>query len=197
MKILADAPAEAGAHLRESWEPAPDSAEHGVPHAIVRCEGGKAATAHVRAALERFNEAPEDGWLRTSCTNCVGSRCSTAATRRLPMRRMRSNRPEGGSDRDRHPSGPGPRSGLGRRRRKSPGRRRRHRPLWPANAAAAPLPGPRYQTRTRHPSALWRHTLGQERRSPRTHARPGRRHDKDVQRQAGCAANRDWAADES
>ena len=78
MKILDDGPADAGAHAfaveletgdeadgaraRERWESAPDSAEHGVPHAIVRCEGGKADTADVRAALKRFNEAPDDGW---------------------------------------------------------------------------------------------------------------------------------------
>ena len=78
MKILDDGPADTGAHafaveletgdepdgaqVRELWASAPDNAEHGVPHAIVRCEGGKADTADVRAVLERFNEAPEDGW---------------------------------------------------------------------------------------------------------------------------------------
>ena len=30
--------------------------------ALVRCEGGKADTATVWAALERFNEAPDNGW---------------------------------------------------------------------------------------------------------------------------------------
>ena len=78
MKILDDGPADAGAHafaveletggepdgaqVRELWESAPDNAEHGVPHAIVRCEGGKADTADVRPALQRFNEAPDNGW---------------------------------------------------------------------------------------------------------------------------------------
>ena len=78
MKILDDGPADAGAHefaveletgdgadgaqVREQWTSAPDNAEHGVPHALVRCAGGKADTAAVRAALERFNEAPDNGW---------------------------------------------------------------------------------------------------------------------------------------
>ena len=78
MKILDDTPAVAGAHefaveletggerdakrVRELWESAPDSAEFGVPHAIVRCGGGKADIADVRAALERFNEASDNGW---------------------------------------------------------------------------------------------------------------------------------------
>ena len=78
MKILDDGPADAGAHafaveletggeadgaqVRELWESAPRGSDHGVPHAIVRCEGGKVDAAAVRAALERFNEAPEDGW---------------------------------------------------------------------------------------------------------------------------------------
>ena len=78
MKILDDGPADAGAHafaveletgdeadgaqVREQWTSAPDNAEHGVPHALVRCAGGRADTAAVRAALERFNEAPDDGW---------------------------------------------------------------------------------------------------------------------------------------
>ncbi len=78
MKILDDGPVDTGAHafaveletgdeadgaqVRELWASAPGNAEHGVPHAMVRCEGGKADTADVRAALERFNEAPEDGW---------------------------------------------------------------------------------------------------------------------------------------
>ena len=81
MKILDDGPAESGAHafaveletggepdgaqVRELWASAPDSAEHGVPHAIVRCEGGKADPADVGAALRRFNEAPDDGWCWT------------------------------------------------------------------------------------------------------------------------------------
>ena len=78
MKILDDGRAEAGAHefavelriddeadgarVRERWESAPDKGEHGGPHAIVRCEGGKADPAALRAALARFNEAPDDGW---------------------------------------------------------------------------------------------------------------------------------------
>ena len=61
MKILDDGPADTGAHafaveletgeepdgaqLRELWASAPDNAEHGVPHAMVHCEGGKADTA--------------------------------------------------------------------------------------------------------------------------------------------------------
>ena len=51
-----------GAQVRKLWELAPASARHGLPHAIVRCGGGKADTAAVRAALERFNEAPDNGW---------------------------------------------------------------------------------------------------------------------------------------
>ena len=78
MKVLDDGPADAGAdafaveletgdeadgaQVRALWASVPDDAEHGVPHAIVRCEGGKADTAEVRAALERFNEARDDGW---------------------------------------------------------------------------------------------------------------------------------------
>ena len=78
MKILDDGPADAGARafaveletgdepdgaqVRELWASAPDNAEHGIPHAIVHCEGGKADTAAVRTTLRRFNEAPEDGW---------------------------------------------------------------------------------------------------------------------------------------
>ncbi len=81
MRILDDA-AEAGAHefaveletrdepdgerVRELWESAPDDVAHGVPHALVRCEGGKVPTADVRAALERFNAMPEDGWRWTA-----------------------------------------------------------------------------------------------------------------------------------
>ena len=78
MKILDDGPADTGAHafaveletgdeaddaqVRKLWESAPAGADCGVPHAIVRCEGGKADAADVRAALRRFNEAPDDGW---------------------------------------------------------------------------------------------------------------------------------------
>ena len=75
MRILDDGPAGAGAHefaveleiegdarMRDLWEKASDKGEHGVPFARVRCEGGKADTAEVREALERFNEAPDDGW---------------------------------------------------------------------------------------------------------------------------------------
>ena len=78
MEILDDGPADAGAHefaveletgdeadgaqVREQWTSAPDNADHGVPHALVRCAGGKADTAAVRAALERFNESPDHGW---------------------------------------------------------------------------------------------------------------------------------------
>ena len=78
MKILDDGSGDAGAHafavemetgdepdgaqVRELWESAPGSGDWGVPHAIVRCEGGKADTAEVRAALQRFNEAPDNGW---------------------------------------------------------------------------------------------------------------------------------------
>ena len=29
---------------------------------MVRCEGGKVDPAALRASLERFNEAPDDGW---------------------------------------------------------------------------------------------------------------------------------------
>ena len=73
MRILDDGPADAGAHefavelepddeARERWESAADKGEHGVPHATVRCEGGKVDPAALRASLERFNEAPDDGW---------------------------------------------------------------------------------------------------------------------------------------
>ena len=47
--------------LREMWASAADGGDYGVLHAIVRCEGGKVDTEALRAALERFNEAPEDG----------------------------------------------------------------------------------------------------------------------------------------
>ena len=78
MKILDDGPADASAHafaveletgdepdgaeVRELWASATDTGEYGVPHAIVRCGGGKADLADVRAALRRFNEARDDGW---------------------------------------------------------------------------------------------------------------------------------------
>ena len=74
MRILDDGPAEAGAHefavelriddagLRERWESAADKGEYGVPHATVRCEGGKIDPGALRASLQRFNEAPDDGW---------------------------------------------------------------------------------------------------------------------------------------
>ncbi len=82
MKILDDGPGDAGAHafaveletgeepdgarLRELWESAPESAAHGVPHVLVRCDGGKAETADVREALEQFNANPDDGWRWTA-----------------------------------------------------------------------------------------------------------------------------------
>ena len=50
------------AQARERWESAADKGEYGVPHAMVRCEGGKIDPATLRASLERFNEAPDDGW---------------------------------------------------------------------------------------------------------------------------------------
>ena len=78
MKILDDAPADAGAHefaveletgadpdgerVREQWGSAPDSADFGVTHAIVRCRDGKADVAEVRTALERFHEVSDNGW---------------------------------------------------------------------------------------------------------------------------------------
>ena len=55
-----------GAEVRARWESAPDDAARGVPHALVRCEGGKVATGVVRAALERFNAEPGDGWRWTA-----------------------------------------------------------------------------------------------------------------------------------
>ena len=77
MKILEEDPADAGAHafaveleagderdadeVRDLWKAAPDAA-YGMPHAIVRCEVGKAEASDVRAALERFNATPGDGW---------------------------------------------------------------------------------------------------------------------------------------
>jgi len=78
MRILDDGPADAGAHefavelqpddaqARERWESAADKGGHGVPHATVRCEGGKVDPAALRASLERFNEAPDDGWRWTT-----------------------------------------------------------------------------------------------------------------------------------
>ena len=78
MRILDDGPADAGAHefavelqpddaqARERWESAADKGEHGVPHATVRCEGGKVDPAALRASLERFNESPDDGWRWTA-----------------------------------------------------------------------------------------------------------------------------------
>ena len=48
--------------MRGLWESVPDGGDYGTPHAIVRCEGGKADAADVRAVLRRFNEAPDDGW---------------------------------------------------------------------------------------------------------------------------------------
>ena len=76
MKILDDAPVtdtgqafavelEIGAeeaHVRDLWETAPDKGEYGVPYALALQEGGKIEAAALRAALERFNEPPNDGW---------------------------------------------------------------------------------------------------------------------------------------
>ena len=164
MKILDDGPADAGAHafaveletgdepdgaqVRELWESAPDGGDYGVPHAVVRCERGKADVTDVRAALRRFNEAPEDGWRWTVdalASHLLHELCGIAlmdaATPCPAALRMRPHRPEGGSDRDRHPQGQDRAAGLvaaGDRARAAP----RHRPQWPANAAMAPLPEP-------------------------------------------------------
>ena len=78
MRILDDGPADAGAHtftveldtrdepdaeqVQELWESAPDTGTYGGPHAIVRAEGGKVDTAVLWPVLERFNQAPDDGW---------------------------------------------------------------------------------------------------------------------------------------
>lgn len=51
-----------GAQVRALWASAPDKGDYGIPHALVRCQAGKADTADVRAAPERFNEAPDNGW---------------------------------------------------------------------------------------------------------------------------------------
>ena len=59
MRILEDA-AEAGAH-EFTVELETEGALEGAL-VLVRCADGKADTAAVRAALERFNAAPEDGW---------------------------------------------------------------------------------------------------------------------------------------
>ena len=78
MRILDERPESAGARefavelriddarLRERWESAKDRGEHGVPHATVRCEGGGIDAAALRTSLERFNEAPNDGWRWTA-----------------------------------------------------------------------------------------------------------------------------------
>ena len=52
--------------MRALWASAPDGVAHGVPHALVRCEGGRVGTADVRAALERFNAVADDGWRWTA-----------------------------------------------------------------------------------------------------------------------------------
>ena len=73
MKILDDGPADAGAHafaveletgdepdgaeVRELWASATDTGEYGVPHRIVRCGGGKADLADVRATMRRFQRS--------------------------------------------------------------------------------------------------------------------------------------------
>lgn len=54
------------AQVREMWKAAPDHVADGVPHGLVRCEGGKVETADVPAALERFNAAPDNGWRWTA-----------------------------------------------------------------------------------------------------------------------------------
>ena len=63
MRILDDA-AEAGAH-EFAVELEPEGETEG-GQVLVRCAGGKADTAAVRAALERFNAAPGDGWRWTA-----------------------------------------------------------------------------------------------------------------------------------
>ena len=57
-----------------------DSTEYGAPHSIVRCEGGKGDTVDVRAALERFNEAPDNG-LRLSADALAAMAGSGQVTR--------------------------------------------------------------------------------------------------------------------
>ena len=48
--------------VRELWEAATDKGEYGVPYALALYEGGKIEGSALRAALERFNEPPHDGW---------------------------------------------------------------------------------------------------------------------------------------
>ena len=55
-----------GAQVRARWRAAPDGAAHGVPHVLVRCGSGKVEAGEVRAALERFNATPADGWRWTA-----------------------------------------------------------------------------------------------------------------------------------
>ena len=77
MRILDDGPDGAGAHefavelgmddahggaQRWLWESAPNKGEYGVPHALVRCEGGRIPASALRASLRRFNEPPDDRW---------------------------------------------------------------------------------------------------------------------------------------
>lgn len=81
IKILDDAPADAGAHefvvelamddsdgglLRELWESAPDKGDYGVPYALVRSDGGRIDARALRASLQRFNEPADDGWRWTA-----------------------------------------------------------------------------------------------------------------------------------
>ena len=89
-----------GAQLRKLWESAPDKGDYGIPHALVRCEGGKVDTARtcgppLSASTRRPTTAGAGRWMHwrpTCCTSCAGSRCSTAVTRRpmtLPGRHHR------------------------------------------------------------------------------------------------------------
>ena len=56
---------EAGdAELRERWRSAADKGEYGEPHALVLYRDGKIEPSALRAALERFNERPDDGGWR-------------------------------------------------------------------------------------------------------------------------------------
>lgn len=48
--------------LRELWESASYKGDFGVPYATVVSEGKKVDVSTLRAALQRFNEPPEDGW---------------------------------------------------------------------------------------------------------------------------------------
>ena len=113
MNILDDAPPDAATHafaveleiddekdgdlVRELWDAVPDKGDYGVSYAMVLCKDGRIGTAALRAALQRFNEPPEDGWRWTVdalAAHLLSDLCGiTLAGWRYPPRVLHRGRP--------------------------------------------------------------------------------------------------------